>query len=258
MDNDGNDNARKDAARKRQKRTGEPYMRARREVMRRQPLTVTVGVDDAGRPVRVNLDQVSAGGSGPHCLIAGAGSSGKTVLAQQICRQLVAKRHATEVIVSAADSLRKFYGDGVAFLPAGGGPSVIVAALNDLVATREARLRQAQAADIDIARARGHQMQDAVVILDDEELWKGHHDSELAVERLIRVGRSVGIHMITVLTDPAVGRPAEVIRENSSTVLSLTAAPTSPGQTTIGLGICQFRRPGSTTAAVFRFSAMGG
>lgn len=252
MSTDGHDHARKDAARKRQKSTGEAYMRARREVMRHRPLTVTVGVDEAGRPVRVNLEQASAGGSGPHCIIAGDGSCGKTVLAQKICRQLAAQQDAVEVIVNAGEALREFYGEGIAFLAGPYGDrdrGALAMALTDLLTTRAGRLQQAQAPDIEAARAQGHRIREAVVILDDEALWRGDPDSELAVGRLLRLGRSLGIHLITVLKDTAPSRATETIRANSPTVLSLAGGA---GVGTIGTGVAEF--PGPPAASAFTFA----
>ncbi len=238
MSTDGQDHARKDAARKRQKVTGESYMRARREVMRRRPLSFTVGVDNAGRPLRVNLEQPSAGGSGPHCIIAGNGSCGKTTLAQKIGRQFAAQQDV-EVIVYASEELRESYGEGITFLAHSSGDrdrAALTTALNDLLTSREGWLKQAQVPDIEAARAQGHRIRDAVVILDDEQLWNVP-ESDLAVQRLVRLGRSLGIHVITLLKSPVPNPVTESIRANSSTVLTLAGGV---GVGTIGTGVAEF------------------
>lgn len=248
MSTDGQDHARKDAARKRQKVTGESYMRARREVMPRRPLSCTVGVDNAGRPLRVNLEQPSAGGSGPHCIIAGNGSCGKTTLAQKIGRQFAAQQDV-EVIVNASEELREFYGEGITFLAHSSGDrdrAALTTALTDLLTSREGWLKQAQVPDIEAARAQGHRIRDAVVILDDEQLWNRDHDSELAVQRLVRLGRSLGIHVITLLKSPDPNPVTESIRANSSTVLTLAGGV---GVGTIGTGVVEFPRTGPAAAA---------
>ena len=250
MSTSGKDNARKDAARKRQKATGEPYMRARRAVTAHQPLTVTLGFDDHGQEVRVNLDPVEFGGSGPHCVITGKGGSGKTHLAVQICRELASRDPAVEVIVSASEALRRLFpGRGTTFIDSphsDEAPRNFATVLNDLLDSRVTRLREANVYDMRSYRDLGNHMSDAVVVLDDPGLWANWKESAEAVVRLARTGRSAGIHLITVIDDqPARFVAHATIDTNSGTRIHLTGGQDRPP----GEAICERREEGRLGSA---------
>ena len=169
-----------------------------------QPLAVTLGFGDSGRPVQVNLAQIAEGGSGPHMVIAGGPGSGKTVLAVKICQHLVELRPAVEVIVSANKAVRKLYPEGVWCLEAPSGEAAsaqLVAALNELLDGRLAQLRSADARDVSEYRDAGLLMADAFVVLDLDDALDD--ESDLAVARVARTGGSLGVHLIMTLPDPA-------------------------------------------------------
>jgi predicted AAA+ superfamily ATPase len=84
--------ARKKAARDYQRRNpGTSYTKARRQVSPtdRRPLIATLGADDRGKPVHVNLDEQATGGCGPNCLIAGWPGTGKTTLLAAMAASLL-------------------------------------------------------------------------------------------------------------------------------------------------------------------------
>jgi len=220
----------------------------------RGPFAVTLGHSDSG-PVKVNLAPPEEGGSGPHMVIAGGPGSGKTSLAKEICRQLLVNS-SSEVFVSANKILRKQYPEAVTFLPAPTGATTsgqFVAALEELLNARRALLRDADTLDVAEYRHGGGRMTDAFVVLDLDDTLD--NESDLAVARVARTGGSLGVHLITMLPDPAntVVDPSMVPSVREATAWRLAGTVVRLGKSP-GEGVCE--RYGATAPPPEKFRVL--
>lgn len=198
-------NARKRAARDYQKRfPGTPYPVALRAVARADgSLQVVIGTDTAGRRRWVDIEERAAGGEGPHLAVVGASQ---------------ARRYrAVELMIEA-----------LAVRPPGRGVQVItlmgteldqdqaVARITKLMKSRVETLKHAGARDFAALRRRAADLrhsdrnepvrpdQGAVVVAVDGDAMDSPAALD-AMERMLRVGRSLDIH--TVLTAQRLDQP---------------------------------------------------
>ncbi|MEU0498018.1 hypothetical protein [Mycobacterium sp. NPDC006124] len=168
---------------------GTSYTRALRQVAKkriRRPLTAVLGTGVDGRPVEVNLDWLSDGGSGPHCMVAGDEvSSLLTVLATGLAAGQ--SPGDLELVVCAGEDTRldvvhrRVVADELADV------------VNELLASRIELFRSIDALDIKDACGRGHPVPTTVVLIDDHD---GAWARSEALARWLRVGRSAGIDIV--------------------------------------------------------------
>ncbi|PJE03569.1 MAG: hypothetical protein CK429_32705 [Mycobacterium sp.] len=187
--------SRKSAAREFQAANpGTSYTRALRQVShgdQRRPLSAVLGTGPDGASVSVNLEWESQGGSGPHCLIAGA--EVPALLAVLAAGLASGQRQGDlELVLCASDATQ------VTVDHRRVGADELVEHVNDVLRSRHEVLRSVEARDVAEARERGHQVPTTVVLIEDLD---GQWGASAAVGRWVRIGRSSGVNV--VLGSPA-------------------------------------------------------
>ncbi len=178
-------------------------------------LRVPIGVDEAGRPILVDLKESAQLGMGPHGLCVGATGSGKSELLRTLVLALVAAHPPSDLSMVLVD-----YKGGATFAPFGELPHVaglitnlsgdaalverVYTSLDGEVLRRqqlladagrvtditEYRLRRAEGADL---AALPHLL---VVIDEFGELLTAKPEFAELFLRLGRIGRSIGVHLL--------------------------------------------------------------
>lgn len=151
-----------------------------------QPLTVAIGADaDTGAEIRANLEEASASGIGPHLGILGPTGSGKTTLLLAMVRSILSAppTRGVEVAIATAPWSAPDI-DGVT--------SIDTNQTCDLQIHLESLIRARQT-----WQDRGLDgLPAAVVAIDDPAGLSGVQRLPSAVERALRVGRALDIHLV--------------------------------------------------------------
>jgi hypothetical protein len=186
-------NAHKRAARALQAANpGMSYTRALRAVLnaQRRPLTARLGHDHAGKAVVVNLEPMSHGGSGPHCLVTGDDRSDVLGLLARLGDNLAAGRPRgdVELVVGCTEPI----GLTAAHLRLDGGQ--LVSQVDAIFEQRWELLKSFGLNDVTDARSQGHDVAKVVLILD--EYTPGCWLASEPARRWSNHGRSAGIHLV--------------------------------------------------------------
>lgn len=168
---------------------GTSYTRALRQVSRggqRRPLLAVLGTGSDGASVSVNLEWESEGGSGPHCLIAGAEVP---ALLAVLAAGLASGQRAgdLELVLCAGEATQLTVEHRRV------GADELVGHVDDVLRSRHEFLRSVEARDVVQARERGHQVPTTVVLIEDLD---GQWGASAAVGRWLRIGRSSGVNVV--------------------------------------------------------------
>ncbi|MGJ6127427.1 hypothetical protein QN239_33140 [Mycolicibacterium sp. Y3] len=204
--------SRKSAAREFQAANpGTSYTRALRQVSHgglRRPLLALLGTGPDGASVSVNLEWESQGGSGPHCLVAGAEVP---ALLAVIAAGLAAgqKPEDLELVLCAGEDTQ------VTVEHRRVDAGELVGHVDEVLGSRHEFLRSVEARDVAEARERGHQVPTTVVLIEDPD---GQWGRSAALGRWGRIGRSSGVNV--VLGFPAA--PSSIWADDTSPEHKLT------------------------------------
>lgn len=168
---------------------GTSYTRALRQVTDgrpRRPLVAVLGEGLDGGVVAVNLEWLSCGGTGPHCLVVGDEVSALLgVLATGLAGGQ--RDGDLELVLCAKPSTQL----GVAHKRVDSDD--LASHVSELLESRYRLLQSLEASDIEEARARGHRIPTTVVVIEDDAgVWARSQD----LARWLRVGRSTGINVV--------------------------------------------------------------
>ena len=197
-------------------RPGRDHRAARALVpIRTDRLRVPIGVDDAGRPVALDLKESAQGGNGPHGLCVGATGSGKSELLRSLVLGLAATHSPLELNLVLVD-----FKGGATFLDFAALPHVsavitnladelalvdrMAAALTGEIHRRQELLRAAGnlagVADYAAARRGGADLPPlpALLLVVDEfsELLAQRPELIDLLVTIGRIGRSLGLHLL--------------------------------------------------------------
>lgn len=231
-------NEHKRQARNYQQKHGGSYTRAHREVAKRHapPLIVSFPGTN-GQPVRLNLEELSRGGPGPHCLINGVTRSGKSTLAEHVCRELAKSQQSYGLDLFMFQELatdRQFPSGTARYTGGAALPDVV----NSLTNERVNRLSTGKFRDITEYRRAGLHMPAAVVCIDQlDRIADGEPEVLDAVSRVARIGRSLGVHLVLTSERPAVSLRSAIAESITTTVhLRSTTFAGIPGLPHLALG----------------------
>lgn len=190
-------NARKKAARLYMQQSAEPitHPEALRVVSKRdyrQPLTAAIGADvPAGAQLRVNLEEASAGGSGPHIGIFGPTGAGKTTLLLTMVHSMLAAppTRGVEVVLATAP----WFASDIEGVISIGDPRGLEVYLGSLIRAREMWLDTNGVRDL----APRDELPAAVIAIDDVRwLYGDAQRPPSTLEHAFRAGRSLDIHLV--------------------------------------------------------------
>jgi len=175
-----------------------------RKLKRVPPASVVLGIDRAGKPLIVRLDDPDV----VHILVSGTTGSGKTVALQSMTMSLayLNRQHECQMVLidPKARGLMPFASLPHLMLPPIINPGDAQEVLEDLVQEMERRDRER----ID---------QPHIIIVIDELadlLMTGGKVVEDCIARLVQRGRSAGMHMIGATQKPSAKAMSSVIRSN--------------------------------------------
>jgi len=169
-----------------------------------EELRVTLGSDDSGGAVELDLKEAALGGSGPHGLLVGATGSGKSELLRTIVLGLAASHLPEQLNLLLVD-----FKGGATFAPLAALPHVAGVVTNladDLVLVDrlgaaiggELRRRQETLREAGVSSASEHPELPALLVVVDEfsELLSVRPDFADLFASIGRLGRSLGIHLL--------------------------------------------------------------
>lgn len=194
--------SRKRAARDFQARhPGTSYVKALRAVSRRRPaFAAVVGIDTAGRPQRVNLDERAHGGNGPHMLITAPDKTQLAAALSAVATALARRQEMSVRLVVCGPEEMRLDTDHERI------STDVSAAIDQLLDQRSAELKSLRCADVHQATMFRPDYPTYVVVL---EL----SDVVASLERGLRMGRSLGVHFVIGCVAPqaaaADGRPEQ-------------------------------------------------
>jgi len=171
----------------------------------RPPLTVPIGLDEARRPVLLDLRETAQGGVGPHGLLVGATGSGKSELLRTLVVGLTLTHPSTELNLVLVD-----FKGGATFAPFADLPhtAALITNLADdeslLDRTHDAltgelvrRQEVLRAAGVASVSEGGHGLPTLVIVVDEfSELLAGRPDLTDLFVQIGRLGRSLGLHLL--------------------------------------------------------------
>ena len=186
----------------------DPERIAPRRQQGRDFLRVPVGVDDAGRPVYLDLKESAQYGMGPHGLCVGATGSGKSELLRTLVLSLLVTHSPDQLSMVLVD-----YKGGATFAPFDGVPHVagvitnldgdaslverVHTSLAGEVQRRQQLLFEAEQANITEYRAKHDDLPHLLVIIDEfGELITAKPDFIELFLSIGRIGRSIGVHLL--------------------------------------------------------------
>lgn len=172
--------------------SGMSYTRALRAVLngQRRPLTAKLGHDHAGKAVMVNLEPMSNGGSGPHCLVTGDDRSEVLGLLARLGDNIAAGRPRgdVELVVGSTEPIRLT----ATHLRLDGAQ--LVSRVDAIFEQRWQLLKSFGLNDVTDARSQGHDVATVVLIL--VEHTPGCLLASEPARRWSNHGRSAGIHLV--------------------------------------------------------------
>lgn len=201
------DNARKRAARAYQKaHPGTPYLQALREVSNngRRPLIAQLGRGVRGGDVTVSLECASNGGTGPHCLIVGSHRDDARTMLVHLATRLRLAQQEDDLRLIACTAVPLDQRAYHVALP----DTDFTEYVDQLFDERNRMLHSLGCCDIDAARAEGHQIPTAVLLIEERDREWSNSES---MTWWARTGRSVGINIVvaTPAVVPAPSDPAD-------------------------------------------------
>lgn len=158
----------------------------------RQPLTAAIGHDvPAGAQLRVNLEEASTRGCGPHIGIFGPTGAGKTTLLLTMVHSILAAppTRGVEVVMATAPW---FAPDIKGVTSIGDDPRGLEVYLGSLIRARDMWLSTPGARDL----AQRDELPAAVIVIDDVHWLYGDAQRPSTLEHAFRVGRSLDIHLV--------------------------------------------------------------
>ena len=198
----------------------------------RTPTTAALGLDDAGRPVLVDLAKM------PHMLIAGATGSGKSVAINTIlCSMLYSGTPTTLQLVMIDPKQVEL--SAYAGLPHLASPIITSApeAVKTLQSINAAMDQRYKA----MARKRTKDSDEAgfprmVVVIDElaDLMLTSKKAAEESIIRIAQLGRAAGIHLIVATQKPVVSVVTGLIQGNIPCKLALQTASTSDSVRILG------------------------
>jgi S-DNA-T family DNA segregation ATPase FtsK/SpoIIIE len=198
----------------------------------RTPTTAALGLDDAGRPVIIDVAKM------PHMLIAGATGSGKSVALNTIlCSMLYCATPTTAQFVMIDPKQVEL--SAYAGLPHLAAPIITSAgeAVGTLASVNAAMDKRYKA----MARKRTKSGADAgypnmVIVIDEiaDLMLTSKKAVEHAIIRIAQLGRAAGIHLIVATQKPVVSVVTGLIQGNIPCKLALQTASTSDSVRILG------------------------
>lgn len=198
---------------------------------------VPLGLTPDGRPVWLDLNEPAAGGHGPHGLLVGTTGSGKTVALQSLVLSLCVL-HSPEVLQLVLVS--RHNGSGLAEFSS--YPHVTFAStttgddldirrteqvLTDLITQRVMTLHHAGTPNIGAyhrdrasrPEAELPPMPHVVVVIDECSALLHDRGTARALSEVLRMGRSVGVHILGAVQNIEMADPARMVLEGHSTYI---------------------------------------
>lgn len=199
-----------------------------------QGLKVVLGLDVDGEFIYANITQM------PHCLIAGATNSGKSVCVNSILISLLLKNTADDLRLILIDpkivELNAYDGLPHLITPVITKPEIAAGALNWAVEEMERRyntLAEMQVKDIKSYNERvlngeidGAKMPYIVIVIDElsDLMITTANEVEVAIQRLTAKARAAGIHLIVATQRPTTDVIKGVIKANITTRIAFKVA----------------------------------
>ena len=162
-------------------------------------LPIRLGVDVAGRPVRLDLAQM------PHLLIGGRTGSGKSSALHALILSMIARptRPALLLIDPKQSEFSAYAGSSVLLAPVATSPE----SAEDLLwgAVGEMRARQTKMAAAGIRDLSGSDLPRLVIVIDElaDLILAGRRDLSDPLIRIAQQGRAAGIHLVAATQRPS-------------------------------------------------------